>query len=180
MASALFTAQIQGLTDSVEASSAGVPGDVTPGREVPEEVLEVMAPYGIDLRGHRSRQLTEPLLARSDLIVGLARRHVQEAVLLDPPCWPKAFTLKELVRRGGNVGPRRPDQGVRSWIDSVHGDRSRTSLAHRSSTDDVADPYGGSLARYRASAVEVAKLVAQLVELIWPVGGQGPTPGSGA
>jgi hypothetical protein len=44
----------------------------------------------------------------------------------------------------------------------------------------VADPYGRSLDRYRATAVEVAKLVAQLVELIWPVGELGPTPGAGA
>jgi protein-tyrosine-phosphatase len=171
MASALFAAQIHGLTDSVEASSAGLPGGVMADRrEVPEEVLEVMAPYGINLADHRSREITGPLLAGSDLVIGMARRHVQEAVLLDPPSWPKAFMLKELVRRGSAVGPRRPDQGIRSWIDSVHGDRSRTSLAHRSTADEVADPYGGTLDQYQSTAIELAKLVARLVELVWPEG----------
>jgi protein-tyrosine-phosphatase len=176
MASALFAAQIQGLTDAVEVSSAGLPGDVTPGRHVPEEVLGVMAPYGIDLRGHRSREITQTMLAGSDLVVGLARRHVQEAMLLDPPCWPKAFTLKEVVRRGNDVGRRHPDQDVRSWIDSVHGDRTRASIVHRSPADDVADPYGGSLARYRSTAVEVARLVARLAELLWSEGDLRPEP----
>ena len=86
--------------------------------EVPDEVLEVMAPYGIDLRDHRSRQLTEPMVTSADLIIGMGRRHVQEAVLLDPPCWPRAFMLKELVRRGNAVGPRGPGPGrSASWID---------------------------------------------------------------
>ena len=47
-------------------------------------------------------------------------------------------------------------------------DRTRQSLAHRSSADEVADPYGGSLDRYRATAVELAELTAQLAVLLWP------------
>ena len=32
----------------------------------------------------RSRRLTQPLLEGADLVLGMSRRHVQEAVLLDP------------------------------------------------------------------------------------------------
>jgi protein-tyrosine phosphatase len=171
MAAALFAAQIHDLTDSVQVSSAGLltMGDAGPGK-VPDEVLDVMAPYGIDLEGHQSRGMTEPMLVGADLVIGMGRRHVQEAVLLDPPCWPKAFMLKELVRRGGLIGPRRPDQGIRSWIDAVHGDRTRASLVHRTAVDDVADPYGGTLAQYEATAAELAQLTAQLTGLLWPEG----------
>jgi len=167
MAAALFAGQIAHLAESSEVSSAGLSAGEIDGTEVPPEVLEVMAPYGIDLRGHRSRALTPSMLIEADLVIGMARRHIQEAVLLDPPCWPKAFTLKELVRRGAVAGPRRPDQGIRSWIDSVHGDRSRASLAHRSAADEVNDPYGADLARYRATADELARLTAQLAGLLW-------------
>ncbi len=165
MAAALFADRIPDHADLVEVSSAGL---LDGGSAVPDEVLEVMAPYGIDLRAHRSRRLTQPLLEGADLVVGMGRRHVQEAVLLDPPCWPQAFRLKELVRRGDAIGPRRPDQGLRSWIDDAHGDRTRSSLAHHSATDDVVDPYGGPIAGYRSVADELAVLTGQLAGFLWP------------
>jgi protein-tyrosine phosphatase len=168
MAAALFSSRMEGVSDPVEVSSAGIPTATPLTSEVPPEVHEVMAAYGIQLEGHRSRSLTEPMLKEVDLVIGMGRRHVQEAILLDPPCWPKAFMLKELVRRGTVVGPRRPDQGIRSWIDSVHGDRTRASLAHRSTVDEVADPYGGTLAQYRSTAAELARLSGQLAGLVWP------------
>jgi protein-tyrosine phosphatase len=173
MAAALLDHRIRDLAEPVEVVSAGIrKTDST----VPDEAFEVMAPYGIDLTGHRKQKITEALLQQSDLIVGMGRRHVQEAILLDPPCWPQAFTLKELVRRGEAVGPRRRDQGIRSWIDAVQGDRSRESLAHRSPSDEVEDPYGGSLARFQATAVELDGLIGQLVRLLWNPAG--PDSGS--
>jgi protein-tyrosine-phosphatase len=176
MAAALFATHVENLAEPTEVSSAGIsiPGTELV-RDVPPEVIEVMVPYGINLEGHRSRTLTEPMLKEADLVIGMGRRHVQEAILLDPLCWPKAFRLKELVRRGELVGPRRPDQGIRSWIDAVHGDRTRSSLAHRSTVDDVADPYGGTLDQYRSTAAELAQLVGHLAALLWPAGNASPS-----
>ncbi len=169
MAAALFAEQIERLPDPVEVSSAGISavGELA-GRAVPDEVLEVMAPYGIDLRAHRSQVLTQPMVEGADLIIGMGRRHVQEAILMDPPSWPKSFMLKELIRRGAELGPRRTDQGFRSWIDLVHGDRTRRELANRSRSDDVEDPYGRPLAEYRSRAAELAALTSQLALLLWP------------
>jgi protein-tyrosine-phosphatase len=98
----------------------------------------------------------------------MGRRHVQEAILIEPPSWPKAFMLKELVRRGTDQGPRRPDQGISSWVDSVHGDRTRKALVHRSPVDEVDDPYGRSLSDYRATATELAELTTRMAQLLWP------------
>jgi protein-tyrosine phosphatase len=172
MAAALTSQRTRNLTDPVEVSSAGVRAGAGP---VPPEVQEVMAPLGIDLSDHQSRALTPAMLQQADLIIGMTRRHVQEAILLDPPCWGQAFTLKELVRRGEALGPRRADQGIRSWIDAVNGNRTRAELAHRSPADDVADPYGGSLARYRATATELADLTRRLALLLWPDEAAGPS-----
>jgi protein-tyrosine phosphatase len=171
MAAAFFAAGTQGLADSVEVTSAGLPaeGQPTP-TECPTEVLEAMETYGIDLGAHRSRELTESLLSESDLIVGMGTRHVQEAVLLDPSCWKRTFKLKELVRRGEAVGPRRPDQGVSEWIEAVQGDRTRASLVNRSTAEEVADPYGGPPERYRSTATELGELVVRLTQLLWPDG----------
>jgi protein-tyrosine phosphatase len=166
MAAALFARETQHLADPVEVSSAGVLNNE--GISVPGEVLEVMAPFGVDLRNHRSRTLNAPLLEHSDLIVGMGGRHVQEAILLDPPSWPQSFTLKGLVRRSGEIGPRRRDQSVGAWIESAHGDRTRASMAQRRPDEDVADPYGRSLERYRATAAELAQLTAQLAVVLWP------------
>lgn len=169
MAGALFAEQIEHLSDPVEVASAGTraTGGLA-GRGVPPEVLEVMAPFGIDLRGHRSQVLTQAMVERADLIIGMGRRHVQEAVLLDPPSWPQSFMLKELVRRGSELGPRHPEQGLRSWIDAAHGDRTRQGLLKRTSTDEVDDPFGRPLSDYRTTATELADLTTQLAVLLWP------------
>jgi protein-tyrosine phosphatase len=165
MAAALFSRETEKRGEPVETSSAGI---LRGGDPVPAEVLEVMAPYGLDLSAHRSRALTGPELADADLVVGMGRRHVQEAVLLDGACWPRAFTLKALVERGRAVGPREPDTELSAWLDSVHHGRTRPELARRSSLDEVADPYGGPLAGYRAVATELAELTAALAGLLWP------------
>jgi protein-tyrosine-phosphatase len=107
------------------------------------------------------------MVAAADLIIGMGRRHVQEAVLLDPSCWTRAFMLKELVQRGNDAGPRLPGQDIGSWIEAVHGDRTRASLAHRSGAKEVADPYGGTLEGYRSTATELGQLIARLTQLLW-------------
>jgi protein-tyrosine phosphatase len=171
MASALFAAQIQNLTEPVSVSSAGIrarQGSIP--TSVPDEVLEVMDAYGIDLRRHQSQALNAPMLRQADLVIGMSRRHVQEAILLDAGSWPHAFMLKELVRRGDLVGPRRPTQDVSSWLEAVHGDRTRAALVHRSSVDEVVDPYGGTLAEYRSTAAELTTLTSRMAELMWPSG----------
>jgi protein-tyrosine phosphatase len=174
MASALFAAQTAGSIDPITVSSAGIHTGGRMPSSVPEPLLTVMDTYGIDLRGHRSQALTADMLEAADLIVGMSRRHVQEAVLLDPACWPRAFMLKELVRRGELVGPRRPGQSIGAWVDEVHGDRTRQSLAGKSPADEVGDPYGGTLDQYRSTASELGILNAGLINLLWPHGTDWP------
>ncbi len=167
MAAALFAHQLPELDPPVAIGSAGL---MEGGRAAPDEVLEVMASRGIDLSGHESRSLEPSLLGEADLIVGMGRRHVQEAVLLDPSCWPRAFMLRELVRRGSETGPRRPHQDPADWIADNHRGRTRSSLVDRSTNDDIADPYGGPLAGYRSTADELHGLTTALAGLLWPPG----------
>ena len=67
----------------------------------------VLAGRGLDISSHRSRTMSRQLLAEADLVVGMAREHVREAVLAVPDLWARAFTLKELVRRiTGELGAK--------------------------------------------------------------------------
>ena len=139
-------------------------------------VLDIMLP-GLDgmsvLRELRRQGRQTPVLLLS------ARGEVNERVAgLNAGAddyLPKPFELAELVarlralvRRSGEIGPRRPDQGIRSWIEAAQGDRTRASLVHRSAVDEVADPYGHSFVRYQETAAELDRLTALLAGALWP------------
>lgn len=170
MAAALFTAHARRRGASPEVLSAGTDaGRASMPDRPPPEVYEVMAPRGIDLHEHQSRALSEGVLLEADLVIGMARRHVQESVLLDPSCFTRAFTLKELVRRAGSVGSPPTGDELARWVGVAHGDRTRVALARRDTADDIADPYGGPLTAYRECALELDELTMALATLLWPV-----------
>lgn len=109
MAAALFAAHARLRNATPEVSSAGTDaGRPSIPDTVPPEVTEVMARRGIDLGGHRGRELTRSALLDTDLVIGMGRRHVRESVVLDPTCFTRAFTLTELVERGRSSAPGRP------------------------------------------------------------------------
>jgi protein-tyrosine phosphatase len=147
------------------AMSAGtVPGD----RPISPNALKVMGEDAHTMADHRSRSLVAEELRDADVVVGMERVHVREAVVLEPEVWPKAFTLKELVRRGEAVGPRRPDQSVGTWLALVGAGRTRASLMGDSEEDDVADPFSAPLPVLRATAKEIRDLVGRLLDLLEP------------
>ncbi len=130
--------------------------------------VDVLKAMGIDLSSHRSRTMTAELVRGADLVLGMARMHVREAVVLVPQVWPRAFTLKELVRRGENLGPRAPDQPLEEWLAKVHAGRSRSDLMGDSDDDDIFDPIGAPRSRYQATAAEIEDLTDRLVALLFP------------
>jgi protein-tyrosine phosphatase len=131
--------------------------------------VKAMARRGIDLDGHRSRTVTGDLLAEADLVLGMARLHVREAVVAVPEVWPRAFTLKELVRRGSEAGRRPAEEPLADWLARVHDGRRRADLIGDDPADDVADPVGGPDRLYLETADELEDLVGRLVDLAFPV-----------
>jgi len=160
--------------ETVTVVSAGL---LESGHPVSPEVVQAMVPFGVELAGHRSTQLTATAVDGADLILGMERRHGREAVVLVPTAWTRTFTLKELVRRGEKVGPRRSGQPLAGWLAAVGDGRERTDLVGRSPEDDVADPLGGDRSAYRATATELADLVRRLARLLWADAGDVPIPG---
>ena len=155
------TAQRRGL--DITASSAGILPGV---REIPDDTLAAIGQDGLDMHGHVSRPLTRELLVEADLVLGMTAEHVREAVVLHDPCWPRAFTLREIVRRGELVGPRRSDQGRDQWLALVHGGRQRMDLLRPVPGDDLADPVGGPRSVIRSTAKEIHRLTDRLLDLM--------------
>jgi protein-tyrosine-phosphatase len=165
MAEALLRAALQRRGVEATVSSAGLfRGGVpaSPGS------VRAMARRGLDLDGHRSRTVDGDLLVAADLVVGMARLHVREAVVAVPDVWPRAFTLKELVRRGEAVGGRDPEEPLDSWLERVHEGRRRADLLGDDPEDDVPDPVGGPDRLYLATAEELEELVERLVIVAFP------------
>jgi protein-tyrosine phosphatase len=165
MAQAMLSARLAARGVTTGVASAGVlAGD----RRAPPEVISVMADRGLDVSRHMSRVVTAEDLEDADLILGLAREHVRHAAVLLPAAWPRAFTLRELVRRGRQAGPRAPGEPLGHWLDRAADGRDRAALLGCSPADDVADPVGGPLPAYQATAYLLDLLARDLVELGWP------------
>ncbi len=153
--------------------TAGVPGSVSSAGLLTEGVpaspgaVKAMQARDIELGSHRSAVLDEATLADADLVLGMAREHVREAVVLLPEAWPRSFTLKELVRRGSEAGRRGAHERMADWLDRSHEGRDTAALMGSSTEDDIVDPIGMSDAAYEDTATELDGLLEQLVNLVW-------------
>ena len=164
MAAALLARRLAVLGVTVPVRSAGM---IRCGDPPHPEVVSVMASYGIEISSHSSRVARATDLARASLVLAMARDNLRYAVITEPGVWPRAFTLKELIRRGEQIGPRPPGEPFAEWLSRAHAGRERTSLLGDSAEDDVADPAGGPRRAYAATASLLDQLVMRLAELGW-------------
>jgi protein-tyrosine phosphatase len=164
MAEALLAGHLAALGAPILVCSAATTDlDARP----PAEVVAVMAARGHDVAGHRSRAVGATDLAAAGLILGMTREHVRHAVVLLPAAWPRSFTLKELVRRGQQIGPRMPDEPLSGWLDRAGHGRDHRDLLGGSAEDDIADPYGGPMPGYESTAHLLDQLTDELADLCW-------------
>jgi protein-tyrosine-phosphatase len=151
MAEALLRRHLDLAGVAATVSSAGLyPGGVP----ATDHGVATMADRGLDLRGHRSRQLDREMLGQADLVIAMARRHVREVVVLLPEALRKTFTLKELARGAATVGARSTD----GLVGVAHDD-----------TFDVADPIGLGRPDYERTADLLHHLLGGVVDLAFPV-----------
>lgn len=130
------------------------------------EAVEVMEARGLDLRAHRSQELTPALVADADLIVGMTRNHVWGVTAHESGAESRAFVIGELIRLGPLVGARADGESVRDWAAKVAERRGDGPIGRAG--DDVADPYGEPLACYEATAARLERDLALLAGLLSP------------
>src|SRR6202034_32343 len=170
MAEALLARRLAALGSAVAVRSGGMLGDGEPPRP---EAVTVMAGYGLDIAARRSRRVTADDLEAADLTLAMARENLRYAVVTAPALWARAFTLKELVRRGRAVGPRMAGEDLTGWLARAHLGRERAALLGDNAADDVADPAGGPAGGYLETAGVLSGLLDQLVGLCWQSGESG-------
>jgi protein-tyrosine phosphatase len=164
MAAALLARRLAALGVTVPVRAAGMIGGGDPPHP---EVISVMTSYGIEIGSHRSRAVCAADLARANPVLTMARDNLRYAAITEPGAWPRAFTLKELIRRGERIGPRPPGEPFSRWLSRAHAGRERMSLLGDSLDDDVADPAGGPFRGYADTAGLLDRLVMRLAELGW-------------
>jgi protein-tyrosine phosphatase len=170
MAEAMLTDRLncRAAPGSGPAASVRSGGMLDNGQAPPPEVITAMASRGLDISGHRSRRVTAEDLERADLTLAMAREHLRHAVVTAPATWPRAFTLRELVRRGTAIGRRPPGESLAGWLARAHDGRERAALLGDSPDDDVADPIGGPQQAYCETAATLSALLDHLAALCWP------------
>lgn len=164
MAAALLGRRLTALGVTWPVRSAGM---LCAGMPPHPEVISVMASYGIEVSSHRSRVARAADLSDATVILAMARENLRYAVVTEPSAWPRAFTIRELARRGEQIGPRLAGEPFSRWLARAHEGRERRSLLGSSTEDDVADPAGGPLGAYAATAGLLDGLTRRLAELGW-------------
>lgn len=161
MAGAMLTHKLGAVA---QVDSAGL---LEPGLPPPPETVVAMERYGLDVTRHLSRTVTAGQLRSADLVLAMTREHVRHVVVTEPSAWARTFTLKELLRRGGQTGPRKSGEPLADWLAHVHEGRERSALLGDSPADDVADPAGGPPRAYALTVSELDRLLTELADLGW-------------
>jgi protein-tyrosine phosphatase len=169
----LFRARYGG--DSIEFSSAGIGALV--GSGMPAQAAEISRQLGGEPAAHIARQLTQEMIAESDLVIGLSREHRSEVVRTYPRANRYAFTLREFGRvleahsesARATLIPRTAEAAVRAFRDAIPIISSQRGYAGRPAVpedDDVIDPYGRYQAVYIRSGREISEAVDKITSVI--------------
>jgi protein-tyrosine phosphatase len=137
--------------------------------EVDAQTRRAVAPFGVDLSGHRPRVLDAATVVTegANLVLTMTREHLRTVAALVPQAWPRTFTLKELARRSGATGPPRPGESVPAWLQRLSAGRKAGHLLQPDASDDVADPYGLSQRHYDVMVSEVRDAIDVLLSTLW-------------
>jgi protein-tyrosine phosphatase len=165
LAAALLTAEVGELP--VRACSLGVL-ELGPAPALPE-AIELAETFGLDVSGHRSRDLAQLDLEPFDLVVGFERMHVRAAVVDGLARMEKTFTLPELVELLESLqeGPSEPDPLDRAERRIAQAHELRPPGFRTRPVPEVADPLGRSARDQRGTAYELQTLVERLAKLLF-------------
>jgi protein-tyrosine-phosphatase len=168
MAEVLLRRHLEQAGIDATVSSAGI---YQGGIPATHHGVDAMAARGLDLSAHQSRQMDADMVRRADLVIAMARMHVREVAVLAPEALAKTFTLKELARDAAVVGERGRDEPLDAWLGRIAAGRVTRSLVGVGHDDemDVADPVGRGRADYERTADLLDRLLAQVVDLAFPV-----------
>ncbi len=147
-------------------ASVGSAGLLPGGAPATPDAVATMAARRVDLRDHVSRTIDAEMAQSTPLIIGMTRQHVRESCASYGAPMDRTFTLKELVRRGEDAGPRGEGESVYAWLDRVAAGRRPADLMGDDPDDDIADPVGKPRSVYEDTADELEGLLRRFVALL--------------
>lgn len=173
MAERLMRMHLQAGSDGAArrfaVTSAGTWG--CDGAEMERFAALALAERGGDPSGFAARELTDAILAQTDLVLTATREHRSEVVRLRPQVVRWTFTLKEFARLSGVVRAATTDNTPGSSTKAnafvelagrLRGMGDRPAPAE----DDVVDPLGAPVTVYRQRAAEIDEACRQIVDLL--------------
>ncbi len=93
--SPMASALLQAKTDKVSVSSAGLFVPISSAAS--ENAVLAMQERGIDIRGHRSRQLTPAILKEADIVLTMTKSHKEIVCAMLPEAAERVYTLGAYV-----------------------------------------------------------------------------------
>ena len=166
MAAALLGRRLDEAGVKAVVSSAGLLFDGKPATDHGQAVMaepgarHVGAPLPASLRPE--------LVAGADLVIGMARSHVREAVALSGRRLGAGVHAEGDRPAGRGAGRAGAGRAARAWLARLRdaGRRPPQTCSATSDADDVADPIGGPRRSYERTAEELDDLTARLARLL--------------
>jgi protein-tyrosine-phosphatase len=163
MAEALLSRQLAERGATAQVTSAGF---LAAGWPATDPAISVMADFGLDISGHRSRTVTRELVEGSDLVIAMTRQQVVDLALLAPAASARLFQVRDLVRRARSGGRRPAEQKLAAWLRAVPGRGGGIGILSSALEDDIPDPVGQSRAIYERTGRLLSELCVDLAALI--------------
>lgn len=141
------------------------------GYPIDAHAARIMTDLGIDSAAFRAREVTEAMLAQTDLVLTATREHRAAVVTMLPRASRRTFTIREFGRLCSGVDPAAlgdADGDIvergRRLVVAAAAQRGMSIVPRHE--DDIADPYGARLTEFEASAALIADALRTPVELL--------------
>lgn len=125
--------------ENINVSSAGL--SAFEGQRANEKAIDVLINKGIDIKTHRSRQLTEEIIKTSDLILTMTGSHKKLITNTLPEYSHKIYTLKEYALKVN-------------------------SESTENTNIDIDDPYGMDMKTYEETSNEITEQLIKIIKTI--------------
>jgi protein-tyrosine phosphatase len=151
MAGAILAAHVDdAAVEQVAITTAGT--HVVEGMPMSWRTRDALAGLDVSAPGHRSLQLRDSHVEEADLVVCLAREHVEYVRRTHPDAAAKTATLRRLARE---LAPG--DDALAARVAALG-----LASAELEDWEDVVDPAGGDLPEFEACAQEIRDLITAL------------------
>lgn len=175
LAESLLRAMAKRRGIEVDVRSAGTAA--MDGSPISSHTAQILQEMGEQTEGRTSQSLSASLVAWADLILTMTMSHKSHLLHLYPEAVHKVYTLKEYAQSGDPqlaqlteererlISELQIKQAMNEPI--TEEDHSKLMALEEQLPDyDIADPFGGSIETYRASAAELEACIEKVLDLL--------------